>query len=370
MIKILFLIERLTGGGAEKVLCNLVNHMDQTKFEITVQTIWPYEASKYLVPGIRYKAMYPSESSINRFRYRAEAESGLAYRLHIKDDYDVECAYLEMGPTKIMASSTNKKAKKLAWVHCDLTRAIADPQTYVEKTASWYSKFDRIVCVSQNVKASFDRFFHSAYPSDVLHNVIEEDVIREKSLALLPGVSKRRLTMLAVGTMYPPKNYPRLLRTHQTILEEGIEHDLWILGDGEQRPQIEQFIQENKLQESVKLFGFQNNPYPYMKVADVIVCSSNYEGFSTVITESTILGKAIVTTDCSGMREILGDSEFGLVTENSDEAFYEGVKRMLSDPNLREEYARRAAIRGNHFSTGNLVSRTENYFERLVQNEL
>ena len=370
MIKILFLIERLTGGGAEKVLCNLVNHMDQTKFEITVQTVWPYEASKYLVPGIRYKVMYPSESRINRFRYRVDAESGLAYRLHIKADYDIECAYLEMGPTKIMASSTNKKAKKLAWVHCDLTRAITDPQAYVEKTTPWYAKFDRIVCVSRNVKASFDSFFHSKYPSDVLYNVIEDNVIREKSLAQVTGVGKRRLTMLAVGTMYPPKNYPRLLRTHQAILEAGIEHDLWILGDGEQRPQIEQFIQENKLQESVRLFGFQDNPYPYMKAADVIVCSSNYEGFSTVITESTILGKAIVTTDCSGMREILGDSEFGLVTENSDEAFCEGVKRMLSDPNLREEYARRAAIQGNHFSTGNLVSRTEKYFERLVQNEL
>ena len=130
MIKILFLIETLNAGGAEKVLRDLVNHMDQSKFDITAQTVWPCDASKYLVPGIRYKSMYASESKANHLRYRVEAESGLAYRLHVKDDYDIECAYLEMGPTKVLSASTNKKAKKLAWVHCDLTTAVSDPAAY------------------------------------------------------------------------------------------------------------------------------------------------------------------------------------------------------------------------------------------------
>ena len=118
MIKILFFIETLRSGGAEKVMIDLVNHMDQAKFDITVQTVWPCDAKKYLAPGIRYKSMYSAENKANHLRYRAEAESGLAYRLHIKDDYDIECAYIEMGPTKVLSASTNKKAKKLARVHC------------------------------------------------------------------------------------------------------------------------------------------------------------------------------------------------------------------------------------------------------------
>ena len=130
MIKILFFIEELEAGGAEKVLRDLVNHMDQTKFDITVQTVWPCDASKYLVSGIRYKSTYSAKNRINRLRYRFEAEVGILYHLHIKDDYDIECAYLEMGPTKVIASSTNKKAKKLAWVHCDLTKAVSDPLEY------------------------------------------------------------------------------------------------------------------------------------------------------------------------------------------------------------------------------------------------
>ena len=96
MIHILFFIESLSGGGAEKVLCNLVNAMDQTRFAITVQTLYPENAKKYLAPGIRYKYCYPAKSRVSSVRMRIEAAAGLTYPLHIKDDYDIEAAYLEV----------------------------------------------------------------------------------------------------------------------------------------------------------------------------------------------------------------------------------------------------------------------------------
>ena len=116
MIRILFFIEELRAGGAEKVLCNLVNSMDQSRFDITVQTLWPCDAAAYLKPGIRYRSCYPSNNAACHLLSRAEAALGLTYTLHIKGDYDIEVAYLECGPTKIMAGSTNRNAKKLAWV--------------------------------------------------------------------------------------------------------------------------------------------------------------------------------------------------------------------------------------------------------------
>lgn len=100
MINILFFIESLSGGGAEKVLRNLVNAMDQTKFCITVQTLYPENVEKYLALGIRYKHCYPAKNRINKLRMRAEAAAGLTYPLHIRDDYDIEVAYLESGSTK------------------------------------------------------------------------------------------------------------------------------------------------------------------------------------------------------------------------------------------------------------------------------
>ena len=100
MIKILFFIDSISGGGAEKVLRNLVNNMDQSKFEITVQTINDSaKADTLLKDGIRYK-------TINRFKNRVInglyqywirlcAEVKILYPLYIRDNYDIEVAYLE-----------------------------------------------------------------------------------------------------------------------------------------------------------------------------------------------------------------------------------------------------------------------------------
>ena len=113
--------------------------------------------------------------------------------------------------------------------------------------------------------------------------------------------------------------------------------------------------------------GFIDNPYPFMREADLLACSSIYDGYSTFVTEGVILGKPIVTTDVSGMRELLGDSEFGLVVEDDDEAFYIGLKRMLRDAALRGEYAGHAAQRSADFSAEILTQKTENYFTRLLE---
>ena len=145
MIRILFFIESLVGGGAEKVLRNLVNAMDQTKFSITVQTLYPEAAARELAPGIRYRYCYPAATRLNGARMRAEAAAGLTYPLHIRDEYDIEVAYLECGSTKIMAGSTSGTARKLAWVHCDLAKKAADPAAFARETAKYYAKFDEAV---------------------------------------------------------------------------------------------------------------------------------------------------------------------------------------------------------------------------------
>ncbi len=367
MTRILFFIESLTGGGAEKVLCDLVNHMDQTKFDITVQTVWSCDPSRYLVPGIRYKSMYSSCSKANRLRYRLEAETGLAYRLRIKDDYDIECAYLEMGPTKVMAASTNKKAKKLVWVHCDLTKAVDDPLGLAKKTSSWYECFDEVVCVSKGVKASFDELFGRRFNTVVLNNVIDDEMIL-KSSRIDPEDFEHgdEPVVMAVGRLSVPKNYYRLLSAHERLIHEGIQHQLWIIGEGPERAGLERFVKEHGVFDTVRMPGFRDNPYAYMSRADIIACSSSYEGFSTVAVEAVVLGKPFITTECFGMREILGDSEFGLIVDNNDEAFYQGLKRMLTDSNLRERYSQAASIRGREFSADVLTEKTERFFEELM----
>lgn len=369
MIKILFFIETIDGGGAEKVLRNLVNNMDQSRFAITVQTLWPCDAKQYLVPGIRYKSVYPARDRVHMLRYRLEAAAGLTYALHIKDDYDIECACLECGATKIMAASTNKKAVKLAWIHCDLQKAMPDPQAFARETAGYYAKFDKVVCVSKQGRQSFVELFGMADKAVIVYNTIDCEEIRSRSAEALPaGEAFAHPLVVSLGRLAEPKHYIRLLRAHKRLLAEGIRHELLIVGEGPDREMLEEYIHENGLEETVSLPGFRSNPYPYLKHADLLACSSIYECFSTFIAEGLVLGKPIVTTDVSGMRELLGDSEYGLIMEIDDDAFYEGVKKMLLDDSLREDYARKAAIRGRDFSTENLVEDTQAFFAECLRN--
>lgn len=142
-----------------------------------------------------------------------------------------------------------------------------------------------------------------------------------------------------------------------------------MIGEGEDRPILEEYIRENHLEDSAKLLGFRKDPYCLMNAADLLVCSSVYEGFSTFITEGLILGKPIVTTDVSGMRELLGDSRYGLITDNNDEAFYAGVKRMLTEPGLAEHYAAAAALRGADFRSERLARETERFFTEALKHK-
>lgn len=365
--KILFYIDTLNGGGAEKVLRTLVNSMDQTKFDITVQTTFQESAKDFLCDGITYKYCYKKRNAVTNMLFRIEAALGLVYPLHIKDDYDIEVAYLECGSTKILSGSTNKKAKKLAWVHCDLRKITDDPKGFAGKTKSWYEKFDKVICVSKNVREGFTELFGNIPESVVIYNTIDDKEIIEKSSAPLPhGIEKEKLTLLMVGRLMPQKNYPRLLKTAKTLLDEGFDFQLWVLGEGEDRPKLENYIRDNNLTENIKLLGFQNNPYPFIKNADLLVCSSNYEGFSTFVTEGLILGKTVVTTDCSGMDELLGENEYGIITENNDEAFVDGLRKMLNDAEILNSYTENAKIRGQRFSKEMLTEQTQNLFYEIL----
>lgn len=371
MIKILFYIDRLTGGGAEKVLRTLVSNLDQQIFEITVQTTEKAEAGTLLVPGIRYQSINRCKTRLGKRLMdcwiRLCAETKLLYPLYIRGDYDIEVAYLECGPTKFLAASTNRNALKLAWVHCDLEKK-EDMAARREKLLQQYGAYDRIVCVSENVRDSFIRLFGMADRALVLHNVNDEDDIRRKAVSFIP--EKHSGTgMVAAGRLTRQKGFDRLLSVCALLKEDGYDFRLQILGEGPERTALEQQICEEELDGYVELLGFQENPYPYLDHADLVVCTSRYEGLSTVVTEALILGKAVVTTPCTGMRELLGDSQFGLITDDSVEGVYHGLKTMLDDPEKREFYARAAQKRGLDFSKARVLEQTQRFFQEQLHHK-
>lgn len=367
MIRILFFIPDLSGGGAEKVLCNLVNNMDQSQFDITVQTVNAYDPKRYLKDGIHYKAINRCKTELGKalmnLWYRFCTEFQWTYPLYIKDDYDIEVAFLECGATKVLAGSTNKRAKKIAWVHCDLVKKGLSGK----KIAKQYVRYDKVVCVSKDVQKSFDAEFKDCSESIVLYNVIDENEILAKAYDSVewnsPPEAKK---LLAVGRLCEQKNFGFLIETCKKLKENDYPFTLKILGEGPEREVLQAKIESLGLGEHIQLKGYVDNPYPWIRTADYIVCSSLYEGISTIAQEALLLGKIVVTTPCTGMPELLGDSEYGVIAEDSPDGLYNGISMLMDNPDLELKYIQAARMQQNNFGISYALTKIQQFFTECL----
>ena len=124
----------------------------------------------------------------------------------------------------------------------------------------------------------------------------------------------------------------------------------------------------NKLSDSFTFLGYDTNPYKYVSKSDLFVCSSLREGFSTAATEALIVGTPVCTVEVSGMKEMLGkNNEYGVITENNEDALFEGIKELLDSPDTLAHYREKAEERGRSFSTDVTVKAVEKMLEELCE---
>lgn len=230
-----------------------------------------------------------------------------------------------------------------------------------------YDRFDQTVCVSQYVHDDFCRILNFKKPCRVLYNTVESEKILTNANDAAPELmDDGRIRLIAVGTLKESKGYMRLLSSIKRLRDERYPVHLYILGIGPLQQEMEHFIQANNLQEAVTLLGYQTNPYKYVLKCDLFVCASFAEGFSTAATEALIVGTPVCTVEVSGMKEMLGEhNEWGIVTENSEEALYQGIKNLLDHPDKLAHYKEKAVERGKTFSTENTVRAVENMLIHL-----
>ena len=370
MIKILFLIHDLSVGGAEKVLVNLVNNMDTTKFDITVMTLFG--------GGINEQFLSPKIKHINCFKKAVPGNSHFMkilspYMLHkwlIKEKYDIEVAYLEGPSARIISGCPNRNTKLISWIHIEqktrknATRAF---RNYNESNKC-YRQFDRTVCVSETVKKDFCSLYSIDNPIEILYNTNESEKIKKQSMATVEEeiFHKDEVNLIGVGKVVSNKGFDRMARILKRLRDEGHPVHWYILGVGPEQEKIERYLQENELQNYFTFLGYQTNPYKYVARCDLFVCASFAEGFSTATTESLIVGTPVCTVEVSGMKEMLGDNnEYGIVTSNSEDALYQGIEKLLSNTQLLKYYKCKAVERGKMFSTDNTVKKVENFFTTL-----
>lgn len=372
MKKIMFMIESMVVGGAEKALINIVNNLDKTKYDVTVLSMFKYSVydgydykfNEMFNKGVKVKYLIDNN---NKIKYKLfsylynKIPKNLTYKYFIKEKYDLEVAFYEGFPTVFLSNSINKQSKKIAWLHTDSKNAFGHlDKNEINEIKKIYSKYDSIVGVSNSVTDSFKNIIGNEEKLITKYNIVETKNIIEKSKEdVNNSLVNKKFKMITIGRVIPVKGYDRLLKCVKRLKNEGFDFELWVVGDGSEKCELQKYIKDNNLQNIVKLLGFQSNPYKYLRHCDLFVCSSIAEGFSTVATEALVLGKPIVTTNCSGMKELFGENECGIITENNIESLYEGLRAVLDDEDLFNHFKEEAIKRSKFFSLENGLKEME-----------
>lgn len=359
---VLFFIESLGGGGAEKGLSDLVCNLDQTKYDVTVISIADggvYEPIvkrhchyRPILSNDDYKAgRWKKLRYILKYKLIYSLPARIIYRFMIHEKYDVEIAFIEGFATRLIAASPSKRSKKLAWVHIDMEKnpyASASYKNEVQHRAA-YEKYDKVCCVSKSAKDVFSKMFFDDKRVVVQYNPVDSAEVMRKGKEPVELIPDPTLQLGTIGRLEEQKGFIRLLDCLGRLKSKGYQFGLWIAGEGSQRLQLEALIEKYQMQEQVTLLGFQENPYKYVDKCDAFVCSSYAEGFSTAATESLILGKPIFTTDCAGMQELFGAETCGEIVPNTDEALYEMLEKLLSGKWKAADYTGAVARRALDF---------------------
>lgn len=356
--KILIRIGSLRHGGAEKVLINFLKNLPEDKYEVDllinlytgmyIKEVPSWVKLHYLLKGEMITTNRPHEIPVKAFRVLYQKMfllfPSLLYKFVLKNKkYDVEIAAIH-GMYKELLSSPQKDSKKIIWIQND----IFNLKEYTPDIIRQLFRFDRILVISNKLKEEMQKLAHHEKEKEavvkIFNPIDRQDTLQKADVPITDfPFSKDLPTFITIGTVYPQKGYDRLLDVHRKLMDEGLKHQIIIIGDGFDFENIQAKLNQLGLQETVKMLGFRSNPYPYLKQSDFYIMSSRHEGFPTIIAEALILNKPVVSTDVSGIKDLLQDGKLGLITPNSEDGIYEGMKKILTDHELAGQYEKEIA---------------------------
>lgn len=370
--KILFIIPTFSLGGVEISLLNLINSLNKEEYEIHLMAISDNTGMKISIPeGVHTFYLFKKPSIFGKTIRGVSYAYSLIFKLlppkiihkiFIKNNYDIEVAYHGWFGLKLVSGADSNTTKTFSWIHSDVSK-LKNP-----KHINWvpfrnkndvldaYLKMNNIICVSEKSKDLFiDSYSISKKDAQkviVRYNVLPFEEIIEKSKENI-SLNKKTNTFLicAVGRLDEGKGFERLIKGCKILIDKGLNIEVWIIGEGAQRDFLEDLISELSLEKRVKLLGACPNPYKYMIHSDLFVNASYSESYSLVVAEAVILGIPVLSTDTTGVREILGHSKYGYIVPNEDNELYDGLYKLTVDVDFYNLYKESVKKRSTFFKT-------------------
>lgn len=332
-LKLAFFLPNLNGAGAERVLLNLAHGIALRDYDVDI--VASSAQGKFL------SRISPHINIVDLGVQRVRASILPLSSYLRKNQPDVMMAALHANFAAILAKRLAAgKTKIVVTQHAHISTFSGNARNWRERVEPQFARYlfpqaDHIIAVSQGVADDL------SYSSKIERNQI--DVIYNP--VIMPSMEKMKHAniqhpwfdegqppvILGIGRLMPQKNFVDLIEAFAAVRKKRPVR-LMILGEGAERPMLEQHIQELGVEADVSLPGFVDNPYAYMTHADLFVLSSIFEGLPTVLVEALYCGLPIVATDCpSGPDEILDGGRYGHLTPTKDpQALADNIERALS----------------------------------------
>lgn len=349
-MKLLFLIDNLCGGGAEKVLVDILNNLNPKKYNIELFLIRNKGVHLDNLPkGIKINYIYNDKLYennkfyniyyfITKVHFKINRILGLKriFNKNIYENYDAYIPFLEGACIQIVADS-KVDGRKIAWIHTDLLKHnIMDSK----EEHRVLKAMDKLVCVSEaSREALIKKFPDLKEKIKVINNPIDIKSIEKKSKEEVEDLFNNSYkTFIAIGRLEKVKGHDLLIKAHKKLIDKGLNHNILILGTGEELESLNSLIKENSLENSVKLLGFKNNPYKYLNKADYYIMPSRYEGYPLSLCEAIALEKPIISTNFESANEILKNGKLGLIARLEDiDDIADKMEILLKDDNKVKE---------------------------------
>lgn len=305
--KIFFFIHQLNSGGAQRVILNIVKHLDKSKFEVKLVVVNNIgEFSGFNHPDV----------SIIDFKSKSIKSSILKiFRLIIKEKPDIVFSGLSVLSltiaTLIPLIKLKNSTKFIARESSIPSRSIPmqkKPWIINALYKLFYNRFDQIICQSEYMKNDLiNNFNQKEKKIIVINNPIDIDNVLSLSNETFSGLANNKTNLLAVGRLHKVKGFDLSIRALQ-ILDQS--YHLSIIGDGNEKENLHNLAKELKVENRVHFLGYQPNPYKYMKNGNIFVLSSRHEGFPNVVLEANICGLPVVAFRSPGGTEEIIENGF------------------------------------------------------------